>query len=199
MNFVYFVDDNKRKSNRKQRDHRSILEKEKLNGSNFIDWYRNLWIVVKAERKLHHLEEALLEAPAATATATVRNAYTKQFNEQMEVACLMLASMTPELQKNLEDYNAYDMLQELKTMFQQQADQELFDTVKAFHACKQEVGQSVSSYVLKMKGYIDQLERLGFPLSQVLGVNLILTSLSKDYDNFVMNYNMHSMGKTISE
>ncbi|XP_071688700.1 uncharacterized protein [Rutidosis leptorrhynchoides] len=33
----------------------------------------------------------------------------------------------------------------------------------------------------------------------VLGVHLILTSLSKDYDGFVMNYNMHSMGKTIPE
>ncbi|GJT16367.1 zinc finger, CCHC-type containing protein [Tanacetum coccineum] len=33
----------------------------------------------------------------------------------------------------------------------------------------------------------------------VLGVNLILTSLSKDYDQFVQNYNMHDMGKTIPE
>ncbi|GKD03205.1 retrotransposon protein, putative, ty1-copia subclass [Tanacetum coccineum] len=33
----------------------------------------------------------------------------------------------------------------------------------------------------------------------VLGVNLILTLLSKDYDQFVQNYNMHDMGKTIPE
>ncbi|GKA88297.1 hypothetical protein Tco_0810061, partial [Tanacetum coccineum] len=67
-------------------------------------------------------------------------------------------------------------------MFQQQAEQELFETVKAFHACKQEEGQSVSTYVLKMKAYLDQMERLGYPIPLVLGVNLILTSLSKDYD-----------------
>ena len=111
----------------------------------------------------------------------------------------MLMSMTPEIQKNLEELIAFDMLRELKTMFQQQVEQELFETVKAFHACKQEEGQSVSSYVLKMKGYLDQMERLGYPMPQVLGVSLILTSLSKDYDQFVMNYNMHSMGKTIAE
>nr|GEW20437.1 hypothetical protein [Tanacetum cinerariifolium] len=35
--------------------------------------------------------------------------------------------------------------------------------------------------------------------TSVLGVNLILTSLSKDYDQFVQNYNMHGMGKTILE
>nr|GEV33196.1 hypothetical protein [Tanacetum cinerariifolium] len=32
-----------------------------------------------------------------------------------------------------------------------------------------------------------------------LGVSLILNSLNKDYDPFVRNYNMHSMGKSIVE
>ncbi|GJW87643.1 hypothetical protein Tco_0162983 [Tanacetum coccineum] len=177
---------------------RSILDKEKLNGSNHLDWYRNLRIVLRNEQKLHHLEEALPEAPPATTTVAV-NAYTRRVAEQQEVACLMLVSMTPEIQKNLEDRPAFEILQELKTMFQQQAEQELFETVKAFHACKQEEGQSVSTYVLKMKAYLDQMERLGYPMPLVLGVNMILTSLSKDYDQFMQNYNMHGMGKTIPE
>jgi hypothetical protein len=29
---------------------RSLLEKKKLNGANFIDWYRNLRIVLKLEK-----------------------------------------------------------------------------------------------------------------------------------------------------
>nr|GFC71674.1 zinc finger, CCHC-type [Tanacetum cinerariifolium] len=59
--------------------------------------------------------------------------------------------------------------------------------------------QSVSSYVLKMKGYIDNLERLGHPVTLGLGVSLILISLRKEFDGFVQNYNMHSPGKTINE
>ncbi|GJV76707.1 zinc finger, CCHC-type containing protein [Tanacetum coccineum] len=149
---------------------KSILDKEKLNGSNFLDWYRNLRIFLRNKQKLHHLEEALPEALPATTTAAVRNAYTRRVAEQQEVACLML-----------------------------QAEQELFETVKAFHACKQEEGQSVSTYELKMKAYLDQMERLGYPMPLFFGVNLILTSLSKDYDRFVQNYNMHGMGKTIPE
>ncbi|GJS67257.1 retrotransposon protein, putative, ty1-copia subclass [Tanacetum coccineum] len=149
----------------------SILDKEKLNGSNFLDWYRNLRIVLRNEQKLHHLEEALPEAPPATATVVVRNTHTRRVTEQQEVACLML----------------------------QQAKQELFETVKAFHACKQEEGQSASTYVLKMKAYLHQMERLGYPMPLVLRVNLILTSPSKDYDQFVQNYNMHGMGNTIPE
>ncbi|GJY93363.1 zinc finger, CCHC-type containing protein [Tanacetum coccineum] len=178
---------------------RSIIKKEKLNGSNFLDWYHNLRIVLKNEQKLHHLEEALPEAPPANATAVVRNAYTRRVDEQQEVACLMLVSLTLKIQKNLEDRAVFEILQELKTMFQQQAKQELFKIVKAFHACKQEEGQSASTYVLKMKSYSDQMERLGYPTPLVLGVNLILTSLSKDYDQFVQNYNMYGMGKTIPE
>ncbi|GKF26035.1 hypothetical protein Tco_0081929 [Tanacetum coccineum] len=89
------------------------------------------------------------------------------------------------IDKTLEKYNAYDMMKELKTMFEKQAKQELFKTVKAFHACKQEEGQSVSSYLLKMKSYLDTLERLGYVMPNELSVSLILNSLNKDYDQFV--------------
>nr|GEU46533.1 hypothetical protein [Tanacetum cinerariifolium] len=108
----------------------------------------------------------------------------------------MLLTMNLDIQKNLAHLGAYDMLQELKAMFSKQAEQELLQTVREFHACKQEEGQSVSSYVLKIKGYIDNLERLSQPVGQNLVVSLILVSLNKDYDSFVQNYNMHGMGKT---
>ncbi|GJZ81213.1 retrotransposon protein, putative, ty1-copia subclass [Tanacetum coccineum] len=74
------------------------------------------------------MKEALPEAPPATATAAIRNAYARRVIEQQEVACLMLVSMTPEIPKNVEDYVAFEILLELKTMFQQQAEQELFET-----------------------------------------------------------------------
>nr|GFC89280.1 zinc finger, CCHC-type [Tanacetum cinerariifolium] len=72
----------------------------------------------------------------------------------------MLMTMEPEIQQNLEPLHAHEMLRELKTLFAQQAEQELLQTTRDFHSCRQEEWQSVSSYVLKMKGYIDNLERL---------------------------------------
>ncbi|GKF15274.1 hypothetical protein Tco_0056736, partial [Tanacetum coccineum] len=56
-----------------------------------------------------------------------------------------------------------------------------------------------SSYVLKMKSYLEQLERLGSVLPQDINVGLILNCLSNDFARFVRNYNMHNMGKTIGE
>ncbi|GJR34708.1 zinc finger, CCHC-type containing protein [Tanacetum coccineum] len=111
----------------------------------------------------------------------------------------MLMTMEPEIQRNLENLHANDMLKELKALFAQQAEHELLQTTRDFHACKQEEGQSVSSYVLKMKGYIDNLERLGHPVTLGLAVSLILIGLRKEFDGFVQNYNMHSLGKTVNE
>nr|GFC28295.1 zinc finger, CCHC-type [Tanacetum cinerariifolium]GFC28334.1 zinc finger, CCHC-type [Tanacetum cinerariifolium] len=97
---------------------------------------------------------------------------------QKEVVVLMLLTMDLEIQRNLAHLGAYDMLQELKAMYTKQAEQELLQTVREFHTCKQAEGQSVSSHVLKMKGYI-------------------LKTWSDSVNQ--LNYNMHGMGKTINE
>nr|GEU54038.1 hypothetical protein [Tanacetum cinerariifolium] len=81
---------------------RGFFEKQKLTGPNFIDWYRQLRIVLSIEDKLSYLEQPIPLAPIVPAG-------------------------------------------------------------------QHEEGQSVSSYVLKMKGYIDNLEHLGNPVTLGLG------------------------------
>ena len=178
---------------------RSVLEKDKLTGTNFLDWFRNLRIVLKQERKLYVLDEPLSEEPAQNSPRAEKNAYEKHHNDSIDVACLMLATMSSELQKDLENMEAYDMIFSLKEMFQQQVRQERYETTKALHSCKMAEGASVSAHVLKMKGYIEHHDRLGFPLSQELAIDLILNSLPDSYGQFVMNYNMNEMDKSISE
>nr|GEW59997.1 hypothetical protein [Tanacetum cinerariifolium] len=126
-------------------------------------------------------------------------AHTAWIKGSKEIAGLMLMATEPEIQQNLETLHAHEILLELKTLLAQQAEQELLQTTRYFHSYKQEEGQSVSSYVLKMKGYIDNLERLGNPVTLGLGVSLILISLRKEFDGLVQNYNMHSLRKTINE
>ena len=46
---------------------RSILEKDKLNRTNFLDWYRNLRIVLQQERKKYILDQPVPDEPAANA------------------------------------------------------------------------------------------------------------------------------------
>nr|GEV32188.1 hypothetical protein [Tanacetum cinerariifolium] len=110
-----------------------------------------------------------------------------------------LGSMSHELQIQFENYALYDMLQELKSIFEKQVGVERFDLIQTFHAYKQEEGKSISLFVLKMKSYVKQLECLGYVLSQDICVGLILNGLTNDFPSFVRNYNMHNMGKTIGE
>ncbi|GKE60007.1 retrotransposon protein, putative, ty1-copia subclass, partial [Tanacetum coccineum] len=108
------------------------------------------------------VNEQLIPPTAAADSATnVLTEWNAVYDAHNEVACLMLSSMTPELHRQFENYSPYEMLQELKSMFEKQARVERFDLIQSFHACKQEEGKPVAAYVLKMKGYLDQLERLG--------------------------------------
>ncbi|GKE97201.1 hypothetical protein Tco_1582056, partial [Tanacetum coccineum] len=148
---------------------RSFFEKQKLTGPNFIKWYRKLRIVLLVEDKENYLEHPIHVAPVAAPRQQVPPqalaAHAAWVKGSKEIAAIMLMTMDLDIQRNLTHLGAYDMLQELKTMFAKQAEQELLQTVREFHDCKQEEGQSITLYVLKMKSYIDNLERLGQPVS----------------------------------
>ncbi|GKD21354.1 retrotransposon protein, putative, ty1-copia subclass, partial [Tanacetum coccineum] len=138
-------------------------------------------------------------AHAADSAANVLADWNAVYDAHNEVACLMLGSMIPELHRQFENYAPYEMLRDLKSMFKKQARVEMFDLIQTFYACKQEEGKPVVAYVLKIKGYVDQVKHLGYVLLQDLTVGLILNGLTKDFAGFVRNYNMHNMGKTIGE
>lgn len=131
---------------------RSILEKEKLNGTNYSDWVRNLRIVLRADKKENVLDTPIPEEPANNASAAVKNAYKKACDDSLEISCLMLACMEPDLQKQFEDQEAYDMIIALKDMFQTQASTERFNVSKAFLECKLTEGAPVGPHVIKMVG-----------------------------------------------
>ncbi|GKC28539.1 retrotransposon protein, putative, ty1-copia subclass [Tanacetum coccineum] len=116
---------------------RGFFEKQKLTGPNFIDWYRQLRIVLSIEDKLNYLEQPLPPAPVAP-------------------VC-------------------------------QQVAPEILTAHTAWVKGSKEIG------------YIDNLERLGNPVILDLAVSLILIGLRKEFDGFVQNYNMHSLGKTVNE
>nr|GEW15480.1 zinc finger, CCHC-type [Tanacetum cinerariifolium] len=158
---------------------RGIFEKQKLTGPNFINWYQQLRIVLSVEDKLNYLKQPIPSVPVAPAGQQVAPeilaTHSAWVKGSKEIAGLMLMTMEPKIQRNLEPLHAHEMLKE------------------------QEEGQSVSSYILKMKGYIENLERLGNPVTLGLGVSLILIGLRKEYNGFMHNYNMHSTGKTVNE
>ncbi|GJZ78686.1 zinc finger, CCHC-type containing protein, partial [Tanacetum coccineum] len=106
---------------------RSILLAKKLTGLNFTNWYRNLRIVLKYEKKMKFVEQPI--GPA-------------------------------------HDPETGDP-----------------DTIDKYY--EYEDGQSVSSYLLKMKSYMDTLERLGYALPKELGTIVELHAMLKLHEKGV--------------
>ncbi|KAK8715570.1 hypothetical protein V6N13_042901 [Hibiscus sabdariffa] len=176
-----------------------LMRYEKLNGINFLDWFQNLRIVLKQERKECVIEELVPDEPAANAPRADKDKFKKHMDDMLDVSCLMLETMSPELQKQHEDMNSYDMVQNLKEIYEGQAQQERYEAPKALFQCKMSEGSPVGAHVIKMMGYIQTLEKLGFPLKDELATNVILQSLRDSFKPFVLNFNMNEINKTLPQ
>nr|GEU96208.1 hypothetical protein [Tanacetum cinerariifolium] len=77
--------------------------------------------------------------------------------------------------------------EELKAMYSKQAEPELLQIVREFHTSKQEEGQSVSSHVLKMKGYIDNLKQLSQPVRKNIATVNELHAMLKLHEEMLPN------------
>ncbi|GJX83483.1 retrotransposon protein, putative, ty1-copia subclass [Tanacetum coccineum] len=86
------------------------------------------------------IEQPLPAAPAANSDAQVLLEWNAVYDAYNEVACLILGSMIAELHRQFKNSSPYDMITELKAMFEKQAEVERFDLIQTFHACKQEEG-----------------------------------------------------------
>nr|GFD01698.1 zinc finger, CCHC-type [Tanacetum cinerariifolium] len=84
-------------------------------------------------------------------------------------------------------------------MFEKPSAVEIYDLVDALHSCIHAPGKPVSEHVLEMKGLMDQLLTLGKLYDNDMAVNLMNRSLNKDFGDFVRKFNMHCVGKTVTE
>jgi hypothetical protein len=76
-----------------------LLEKEKLNGANFMDWYRNMRIVLRQEKTEYILTKSYPNDLPAGSIVANRRAHEKRCDDALNVCFLMLATMSPDLQK----------------------------------------------------------------------------------------------------
>ncbi|GJT92494.1 hypothetical protein Tco_1081339 [Tanacetum coccineum] len=95
---------------------RSMFE---ISGNNFNDWFRQLKMVLRVERKLFVIEQPISLA-SPTDSEYLRSGMRYMIHNE-----------------------------ELKSMFEKQAGVEWFDLIQTFHACKQDEGKPVGPYVIR--------------------------------------------------
>nr|GEW69464.1 hypothetical protein [Tanacetum cinerariifolium] len=76
-------------------------------------------------------------------------AHTAWIKGSKEIAGLMLMTMKPDIQQNLETLHAHEMLLELKTLFAEQAEQDLLQTTQDFHSCNP--GKTINEFHAMLK------------------------------------------------
>ena len=169
----------------------AFLEKAKLkdDGSNYMDWVRNLRIILIASQKVYVLD-ALLGVPPPPMNVDVLNTWQKRVDDYSIVQCAMLYGLEPGLQRCFEHPGAYEMFQELKMVFQAHARVERYEVSDKFFSRKMEENSSVSEHILNMSGLHNCLTQLGVNLPDDSVIDIILQSLPPSYKGFVMNYNM---------
>jgi gag-polypeptide of LTR copia-type len=122
---------------------------------NFMDWHRNLRIVLRHEKKEYILIETPPNKPSDKAEKSVREKYNKFIDDELDVSCLMVATMSSELQKRFETRCAFDIMDQLKKMFQKKAQTEMCNLTKALMKCSMRDNESVSAHMFKVTGYIE--------------------------------------------
>ncbi|KAM7510984.1 hypothetical protein LguiB_009859 [Lonicera macranthoides] len=177
----------------------SILDANKLTGPNFLDWHRNVRIVLRHQKIGYVLEKPIPEAPTQEATPEQVQAYNKHMDDDDTATCLMLAAMSSELQKQHEGMNAHTIILHLKELYDEQSRTERYETSKKLYRCTMAEGSSVSAHVLKMIGYIEKLGQLGFVMDHELSMDLVLQSLPDSYSQFIMNFNMNKIQCSLPE
>ncbi|KAK8659842.1 hypothetical protein V6N13_030034 [Hibiscus sabdariffa] len=67
---------------------RLLLEKEKLNGINFLDWFHNLRIVLKQETNEYAIEEPVPNEPGANAPRADKDKFKKHMDDMLDTLLL---------------------------------------------------------------------------------------------------------------
>ena len=88
----------------------AFLEKAKLkdDGSNYMDWVRNLKIILVVAKK-NYVLDAPLGVPPAPGTIDIVNAWQSRVDDYLLVQCFMLYDLEPGLQRHFERHGTYEM------------------------------------------------------------------------------------------
>ena len=86
----------------------------------------------------------------------------------------MLNGLESGLQRRFECHGPYEMFQELKLIFQANAQIKRYEVSNKFYSCKMEENSSVSEHIPRMSGYYNRLNQVGVNLPDKIVIDRIL-------------------------
>ena len=178
----------------------TILKDNKLIGPNYIEWKRNLDIVLTAEEYKFCTYEPKPEQPAADAPDEEKEYYKRWIKADEKSRCYILAAMSGVLQHQHQAMaTASDMLFNLKELFGDQNRAARQVAMKALMNTQMAEGTPVRDHVLKMMSHLNEIEILGAELDGETQIDIVLMSLPKSFEQFCSNYKMNKRQYSLAE
>ncbi|XP_077211934.1 uncharacterized protein LOC143847129 [Tasmannia lanceolata] len=114
--------------------------------------------------------------------------------------CYILGSMLNVLQEQYVGMaSSMDSMHNLREMFGEQNRSARQIVIKGLVSTKMMEGTPVRDHMLKMMGYLNELEVLGVMLDGESLVDMVLASLPPSFNDFVMNYHMNKLSLTLTK
>ncbi|MCQ7012838.1 DDE-type integrase/transposase/recombinase, partial [Clostridioides difficile] len=177
-----------------------ILKENKLTGPNYIDWKRNLDIVLTAEGYKYVLTEVCPDKPREGSGEEEGGAYSKWVKADEMARCYILASMSNVLQHQHQSMaTAYDMMLNLKELFGHQSRAARQEAMRKLMTTKMAEGTPVRDHALNMMALLNEIEVQGGEIDGETQVDIVLQSLPRSFEQFRLNYNMNKRLYTLAE
>ena len=122
-----------------------IFKTNRLTGTNYKDWLNNLRSILTSEKLSHILDQDLVVL-SNHPTTDQRAAFKKWMDEDSQVKCYVLASMSNKLQSQHEHMpTARAMITHLQELYGEQSRTACFEVSKKLFNLKMHEGQSMST------------------------------------------------------
>ncbi|XP_047950512.1 uncharacterized protein LOC125196156 [Salvia hispanica] len=176
-----------------------ILKENKLEGPNYVDWKRNLDIVLIADDYKFVLETDCPEKPVGT-SAEDKAMYNKWIKANEMAKCYILVSMSNVLQHQHHSYeSAFEIMENLKSLFGTQSRSARSLVIRSLMNKTMKEGTPVRDDVLEMMRHLNQIEVLGGSIDPDFQVDIILQSLPASFQQFKVNYEMTKQDLNLAE
>ncbi|XP_062114246.1 uncharacterized protein LOC133825300 [Humulus lupulus] len=139
-----------------------LLSKEFLTGENFMKWKSNINITLIGEKSKFVMAETEPDFPEENSSKAMREKYDRWTAANNKDKAYMLDNMSKMLRTKMEDVKiAYDIMAQLKEMFEHKSAQASFEATNKYVSCRMAPGQHVHDHFIKMKNYFQEAELHG--------------------------------------
>ncbi|XP_073313517.1 uncharacterized protein [Primulina huaijiensis] len=177
-----------------------ILDQNKLTVPNYLDWLRNLKIILNSKKIAYVLKQDPPKQAKSNAIVEELAKLDKWWHHDLHAKSYMLASMSNELQRRFgEAVNAADIYDQLQEFYGEQMRPLKHAIVKKLMTSCLREGASVHEHGVRMIGLIEMLVVLDLVIPNELATEILLLSLSSSFDGFVVNFNMNKLEANLEE